>query len=99
LGPYKIKQPNVLGNNNFSVIIAELANRLSTSRHIFYLNNLFINIKLLRYIRERGFGITSICTTKSGILKDFYEMKTKDTKKNKILWGILYHEASEDELI
>jgi hypothetical protein len=85
LGPYKVKQSKALGNNNSSAIVAELANRLPILGHIFYLNDLFTNIKLLRYMRERGFGITGICTAKSGILKDFCEIKAKDIKKDKIL--------------
>jgi hypothetical protein len=38
----------------------------------------------------RGYGITGICTAKSGILKDFVEKKAKDAKKDEIPWGILY---------
>ena len=43
--------------------------------YIAYLDNLFTNIKLLKYGRERGWGIIGIYTTKSGIIKRFSKMK------------------------
>ena len=43
--------------------------------YIAYLDNLFINIKLLKYGKERGWGITGIYTAKSGIIKKFSKMK------------------------
>lgn len=47
-------QPKDLGVNNSSAVVAELANRLSTMGHIFYLNSLFTNVKLLKvFMRER----------------------------------------------
>ncbi|PVH67312.1 hypothetical protein DL98DRAFT_391314, partial [Cadophora sp. DSE1049] len=63
------------------------------------LDNLFTNIKLLQYGRKRGWGATGTCTAKSGILKRFAEMKAKDKKEDKIPWGTLYVEATEDNEI
>lgn len=99
LGPYKVKQPKALGNNNSSAVVAELAERLTTRGHIFYLDNLFTNVRLLRFMREKGFGVTGTCTIKLGILAKFAEMKAKDAKKDEIPWGTLFYEASEDEKI
>ena len=67
--------------------------------YIAYLDNLFTNVKLLKYGRERGWGITGICTAKSGIIKKFSKMKEQDKKKDVILWGTLYIEPSVDNLI
>lgn len=97
LGPYKVKQLKALGNNNSSAVVAELADRLTTTGHIFYLDNLFTNVKLLKYMRERGFGVTGTCTAKSGILASFAQMKAQDAKKDTIPWGTLHSEPSEDE--
>ncbi len=80
-----MSQPKALGTNNSSAIVAELAKRLFTKGHIFYLNNLFTNVKLLRFIREKGYGYTGTYTAKSGILAKFVEIKAKDTKKDEIL--------------
>ena len=53
--------------------------------YIAYLDNLFTNVKLLKYGRERGWGIIGICTAKSGIIKKFNKMKEQDKKKDMIL--------------
>jgi hypothetical protein len=50
-------------------------------------------------MRERRVGITGTCIAKSSILKKFTEIKTKDTKKDEILWGTLYHEPSANSQI
>ena len=50
-------------------------------------------------MRERGFGVTGTCTAESGILAKFAEMKAKDAKRDEILQGTLFYEASEDEKI
>ena len=43
--------------------------------HIIYLDNLFTNVKLLKYGRERGWGVIGTYIGKSGIIKEFCEMK------------------------
>ena len=67
--------------------------------YITYLDNLFTNIKLLKYGKERGWGITGTCTAKSEIIKKFSKMKEEDKKKDMISWGILYTEPSVNNLI
>ena len=67
--------------------------------YIAYLDNLFTNVKLLRFGRKRGWGITGTATGKSGIIKKFSDMKTQDKKKDEIPWGTLYTEPSTDNLI
>jgi hypothetical protein len=67
--------------------------------YIVYLDNLFTNIKLLRYMRARGWGAIGIYTAKSGILKRFCEMKKEDASKDKIPWGTLFIEPFKDNLI
>ncbi|PVH67275.1 hypothetical protein DL98DRAFT_444055, partial [Cadophora sp. DSE1049] len=42
---------------------------------------------------------TGTCTAKSGILKRFSKIKAEDTQKDKIPWGTLYTEATENNLI
>ena len=44
--------------------------------YIAYLDNLFINIKPLKYGRERGWGIIGTAIGKSEIVKKFYNIKT-----------------------
>ena len=44
--------------------------------YIVYLDNFFINVKLLIYGRKRGWGAIGTYTAKLGILKEFSEMKT-----------------------
>ncbi|PVH85756.1 hypothetical protein DL98DRAFT_511305 [Cadophora sp. DSE1049] len=97
----RVPQPKALGTNTSSAIVAHLIERLPNQGkgNIVYLNNLFTNIKLLRYGRERGWGATGTCTAKSGILKRFSQMKAEDAKKDEIPWGTLYTEATEDNLI
>ena len=99
-GPWKVKQPSALRQNNSSAVVAHLMALLlrGGEGHIVYLDNLFTNVKLLRYRRERGWGVTGTCTAKSRILKRFCEIKKKDKKKDKILWGTLYIEPSDDTL-
>ena len=53
--------------------------------YVIYLDNLFSNVKLLRYGRARGWGVISIYTAKSGILKQFCTMNEKDKNKDEIL--------------
>ena len=43
--------------------------------YIVYLDNLFTNVKLLIYGRERGWGVIGTCIGKSGIVKKFSEIK------------------------
>ena len=43
--------------------------------YIAYLDNLFTNVKLLKYGRERGWGIIKTATGKSGIVKKFSDIK------------------------
>ncbi|KAH9208529.1 hypothetical protein DL95DRAFT_241383, partial [Leptodontidium sp. 2 PMI_412] len=64
-----------------------------------YLNNLFTNIKLLQYGKERRWEATGTCTAKSSILKRFTKMKAQDIKKDEIPWGTLYIEVTKDNLI
>ena len=52
--------------------------------YITYLDNLFINIKLLKYEREKRWEIIRTATGKSGIVKKFSNMKTQDKKKDEI---------------
>jgi hypothetical protein len=78
-------QPKALRENNSSAVVAYLMEYIPQASYIIYLDNLFTNIKLLQYIKERGVGITGTCITKSGILKKFAEIKAKNTKKDKIL--------------
>jgi Transposase IS4 len=92
-------QPRALGENNNSAVVIYLMEHIPQASYIIYLDNLFTNIKLLQYMRERGVGITGTCTAKSGILKKFIEIKAKDTKKDEILWGTLYHEPSANSQI
>ena len=49
-----------------------------------YLDNLFTNIKLLYDGRERGWEITGTYIGKSGIIKKFNKIKTKDKKRDEI---------------
>lgn len=101
LGPWQIHQPRALGANTSSAVVAHMMGRLPNQGkgHVVYLDNLFTNIKLLRYGRERGWGATGTCTAKSGILKRFGQMKATDARKDEIPWGTLYTEATEDNLI
>ena len=101
LGPWKIKQPKALGQNTAAGVVAHLMDRLPDhgQGHIVYLDNLFTNIKLLKYGRERGWGATGTCTAKSGILKKFSQMKAEDAKKDEIPWGKLWVAATPDNLI
>lgn len=96
LGPWNIKQPKELGDNNSSAVVAHLVTQLPEEGkgHVLYLDNLFTNVKLLTYLRRRGIGVTGTCTGKSGILKDFSDKKKEDAKKDQIPWGTLYAEAS-----
>ncbi|CZR51599.1 uncharacterized protein PAC_01476 [Phialocephala subalpina] len=94
LGPYKVPQPKELGDNNSSAIVAHLVQQIPQAGYILYLDNLFTNVKLLTYMRKRGVGITGTCTAKSGTLKEFIDIKKKDTKKDTIPWGGLFYEPS-----
>ncbi|CZR52909.1 uncharacterized protein PAC_02786 [Phialocephala subalpina] len=96
LGPWKVPQPKALGENNSSAVVAYLMEQVPHAGYILYLDNLFTNVKLLTYMRERGVGIIGTASTKSGILEDFCEKKAKDSKKDTIPWGTLYHEPSQD---
>lgn len=100
-GPWKVTQPRELGDNNSSAVVAHLMASLPNQGKGFlvYLDNLFTNVKLLRYGRERGWGATGTCTAKSGILKRFCDMKKEDTRKDAIPWGTLHAEPTEDEKI
>lgn len=55
-GPYSITQPKDLGKNNFSAVVSYLMDQIPKAghpkdRYIWYLDNLFINIKLLTHLR------------------------------------------------
>jgi hypothetical protein len=98
-GPWKVQQPKELGDNNSSAVVAHLMAQLPPKGYLVFLDNLFTNVKLLRYMRARGWGAIGTCTAKSGILKRFCEMKKEDASKDKIPWGTLFTEPSEDNLI
>ena len=85
-GPWRVKQLKELRENNSSAVVAHLMATLPRNRddYIVYLDNLFTNVKLLRYRRARGWGVTGTYTAKSGILKQFCTMKEKDKKKDEI---------------
>ena len=55
-GPWKVVQPKALGVNNSSIVVAHLIATLPNggAGYIVYLDNLFTNVKLLRYRREKG---------------------------------------------
>jgi hypothetical protein len=80
-------------------VVAHLIAQLPTNYYIVFLDNLFTNVKLLRYIRARGWGVTGICTAKSGILKRFCDIKKEESRKDKIPWGTLFIEPLKDGLI
>lgn len=87
LGPYNIPHPKALGDNSSAAVVAYLSSLLSTQGNIYYLDNLFTSTKLLKFMREKGFGVTGTCIGKSGILKDYSEMKVLDAKKDNIPSG------------
>jgi hypothetical protein len=67
--------------------------------YLAFLDNLFTNVKLLKYSRAKGWSIIGTASGKSGIYKDFIVKKTEDAKKDQIPWGTLYSKPSEDSLI
>jgi hypothetical protein len=84
LGPWTVKQPKELGDNNSSGVVAHLVGKLPTKRNVVFLDNLSTNVELLTYLRKNGIDATGTCTAKSGTLKEFAQMKAKDAKKDEI---------------
>ena len=99
LGPWKVPQPKALGDNSSSAVVAYLMEYLPHNGYIIYLDNLFTNVKLCRYARERGWGIIGTCTAKSGISKSLVDKKKVEEREKKLAWGTLYTEPSEDNFI
>jgi hypothetical protein len=52
-----------------------------------WLDNLFTNIKLLKYLCIKDIAATGITHTNSGIYKSLVELKAKDKKQDHLFWG------------
>ena len=81
------------------MVVSYLIAQLPLKWYIVFLDNLFTNVKLLRYIRACGQGAISIYIVKSGILKRFCKMKKKDASKDKIPQGTLFIKPFKDNLV
>jgi len=73
--------------------------QLPLKGYLVFLDNLFINVKLLCYIKACKWGAISIYIAKSGLLKRFCGMKKEDASKDKIPWGTLFIKPFKDNLI
>lgn len=97
LGPYHVPQPKELGKNTSSAVVVHLIKQVPSAGYILYLDNLFTNVKLCQYLRKCGVGVVGTATNKSGILKEYGDMKAQDKKKDEIEWGKLFTAPSPDE--
>jgi hypothetical protein len=83
-GPVGIpKIPKELGKNKTAAVVPfllDLLPKVPNLRYVVWLDNLFTSTKLLRLLRERGYGAVGTCWTNSGICKEFVDKKAVDKK-------------------
>jgi hypothetical protein len=75
--------PKELGNNRTGAVVLfllDLLPKVPSFPYMVYLDNLFTSTKLLRLLRERGYGAVGTCRTNSGICTTFVDQKNKDKK-------------------
>ena len=82
-----------------SHLLGLLPFRTDARRYIVYLDNLFVSLPLLKYLRSQGWGATGTARKGSGILQEYVDIKTNDSKKDQIPWGTLYCTPIEDNLV
>lgn len=68
-------------------------------RHIFWLGNLFMSIKLATYLETFKIGCTGTARTTSGIWSDLIEIKRRDKRTDSIPWGTRKEAPTVDEKI
>jgi hypothetical protein len=65
--------------------------------HVF-LDNLFVYIRIIKYICSQGISITSTCGDNTGVIQEFLDLKKKD-KKDIIKWGETYYIPTENNQV
>jgi hypothetical protein len=72
------------GGNKLQAIVLLLLERFPRKGYYVFLDNLFVSAKFFEFLRNRGYGATSIYRTNSGVYQDLIDMK-KRNKNNTIL--------------